>query len=207
MVYRVQNDIVEKILKKLPFLRYNDTKFYDVEECFFSRNGVKEIPWKSPETATVHRIVSEIDMSSANNFEKDRSAFLKAIEYFFDLNQPKTFEHAKHYLIHGTRYSNLATEVAMWPTVEKVFETVDLTEYMIYSRLIVNIPCSNLNIHIIQLAENKENLYLEITSNTGDYEGSENLIKELDLKDEVTTSFGELAAQAISAKSSSEGSN
>lgn len=204
MVYKVEKDIVEKMLEALPFLRYNDTGFFDVEEFYYSKEGKPEIPWKDPETAIVHRIVSELTFASVD-FEKHPDNFLKVVEFFFDTKQVKTFENAKHYLIHGKRNDSLATEVAVWPVVDKVFENVGLQKYLLCDRLVLKVPCANLNLHITKLVGDEENLYLEITT-TSDYKGLQNLIRDLKLKSEVTVSWGELA-YAISVKSSSVGSN
>lgn len=194
MVYKVNKDIIEKILKELPFLRYNDTKFFAIDELYYSKNGKKEIPWNEPKESIIHRIVSEIRLEKCE-FEEKKDTFIEFLDYLFDESKPKMFEYAKHILMTGERGNVLATEISLWPVLETVFEKADLAPYLICSRILARIPCGMLNLNFTKL-NNSDDFYLEVTPVNSEYEGLDKLKKDLELGEPITESWGELALKS-----------
>lgn len=194
MVYKVNKNIIKKILEELPFLRYNDTRFFAIDEFYYSKSGKKEIPWNEPKEAIVHRIVSEIKLEKCE-FEENKDAFIDFLDYLFDESKPKMFEYAKHVLMTGEQSNVLATEITFWPVVETIFEKVDLSPYLTCNRILARIPCGMLNLNLTKL-NNSNDFYLEITSLNLDYESLDKLKRDLELDEPITESWGELALKS-----------
>jgi len=193
MIYKVAEDIIEILTKKLPFIRYGDARFFDLEESYYSVAGKKEIPWKNPKESIVHRLTAYIELNpKENNFDKNKKDFINFCNCFFDNSIPKTFSNAKHFLLVGDRENVQATEVAIWNVVEEAFNKANLHSYFDCSRLLINIPCGSLNLYVTKLV-NSNDFYIEITSEDPDSNELDILINTLNLTNEIEESWAELA--------------
>ena len=198
MIFEVAEDILNKITKELPFLRYNDTQFVYMEEQYLSKNGLPEKPWKEPEDVIIHRVTAELSQDTTSvEFEKDLEAFKVFCKNFFDESLTKTMTKLKHFLMTGTKDTLDATEIANWSVVDDLLNKTDLKEYLDFGRWIIRIPCGEWNINFIKIAS-VDKLYLEITSLWDKKSDAERLHQTLSLKNPIDSSWAEIALSHLS---------
>lgn len=162
MIFEVENNFLKSLIEKFPYIRYNDTQFYLIEEAYYSKDGKKEIPWKEPKQSIVHRLTAELPLDKEKvNFEKDLDSFINFCNYFLDNTKTKTYTNLTHTLLKGLKNNLKYTIISNWGTLEDLFEDLNLKEYFYLNRLLIRVPCGSLDLNIIKI-ENIEKLFLEI---------------------------------------------
>lgn len=163
MIYQVDKHIINKITQNLSFLRFNDTQFYFLAENYYSKDSKDSIPWKDSKTSIIHRLVSSL-YKTEFDFEKNHQAFIHFCSDFFNTRKIKTFENIQHVLMFGTKDDIKITELSNWVALEELLKSFDVKDYFYLERLIIRIPCGNLNLNITKLNNIDKILYLEVTS-------------------------------------------
>lgn len=163
MIFKVNYDIFNTILDKLPFLRFNDTSFVCLWEEYLSKNGQEEEPWINPEDVLIHRITASRQIPQTLDFEKDFEAFKSFCREFLSSNSTMSLCNLSHYILIGKQYDLKASQIANWEVCSALFDRCKLKAYLELDRCLIRIPCGSLNLNIVKFLD-KEELYLEITS-------------------------------------------
>lgn len=192
MIFEVKNNFLKSLTEKFPYIRYNDTQFYLIEEAYYSKGGKKEIPWKAPEQSTVHRLTAELPLDREKiNFEKDLTSFVNFCNYFLDNTKTKTYTKLTHTLLRGLKNDLKYTVISNWSVLEDLFEELDLKEYFYLNRFLIRVPCGSLDLNIIKI-ENIEKLFLEIVDLDSNQD-SQKLKKDLNLTEMLDKSWTDIA--------------
>lgn len=189
MLFKLQKKFLEDLIIKLPYLRYNDTNFYYIEESYFSKNGEKEKTWVNPKESVIHRLTANIPLNAEKvNFEENKKDFINFCNNFFDNSRTKTFANLKNFLIIGNLDNLKYSEISNWKVIEDLLYKTGLKEYFSINRYLIRIPCGSLNLNIIKIEE-FEDLYLEITEISPSEQEKLNLIKDLALNNQINDTW------------------
>lgn len=202
MIFKLKSNFLKDLTNKLPYLRYNDTQFYYIEENYFSKDGKKEETWVNPKESIIHRLTANISLNTDKiNFEENKKDFLDFCNNFFDNTKTKTFSNVKNFLMVGEINNLKFSEISNWEVLEELLYKENLKEYFYLNRYLIRIPCGSLNLNIIKIEEFDE-LYLEITEVVSNAQEKLNLIKDLDLNNQINESWVNLKLNhSISAES------
>lgn len=192
MIFKIENNFLQNLVKILPYIRYNDTQFYLVEESYYSIDGKKEIPWRNPKQSIIHRLTAEISLNKEKvDFEKDLNTFLDFCDYFLDSTKTKTYTNIKHTLLKGTREGLKYSIIYNWNTLEELFEELNLKEYFYLNRFLIKIPYGSLNLNITKI-ENIKDLFLEIIE-LDPNQDLQKIIKDLNLNNSINKNWTDIA--------------
>lgn len=198
MIYKIDFSFLDTLTNKLPFLRYNDTQFYFLQEAYYSNRGKKETPWRKPKSVIIHRLTAEKtfkDDTKGLDFENHKDLFIKCCTDFLDKDKSKTLINLKHFLLIGEKNNLKATEISNWEIIEELFKKVDYKDYLNFGRYLIRIPCGSLNLNIVGFAEgNQKDLFLEITQIVDNQKDLKSIQKDLELKNPINAFWTDLAA-------------
>lgn len=181
MIFKVKNNILDVILDKLPFLRYNDTQFLYREEQLYGN-------------IILRRIEGKLDI--IGDFEKEPNVFESLCEGFFDPKLSKTFENTKNYLFVGSTLNDLkVTAIPDWNVIAELFKKINLSCKLSYSRYIISIPCGMLNLNIVKFDKDND-IYLEILNFNKD-ENIEKIRNLLNLEKPLDKEWIDIAKEKI----------
>lgn len=191
MIYKIEFDIFNKLLEKYPYIRYNDSEFYSIEESYYSKNKKEEIPWQKPKEVIIHRRTASFIKDSKIDFEKDPESLKDFLKFFLNFEVAKTFQGIKHFLIIGKKNSLMASEISNWIPLETILNKGKYFEYLYMARILVRIPLGPLNINIVKILDVPD-LFLEITSVNNEKENINSLIQTLELKNGIDKNWTDI---------------
>lgn len=196
MIFEVTEEFFETVIKKFPYIRLNETIFFNIIETYYSKNGVKEEPWTNPKDTIIHRITAELQPVERLDFETDNKKFLEFCIKFFDKKVVKVFENRQDYLLTGTRDNLQYSEISNWKVVKTLLEKTNLSSYLTLDRLLMRIPLGANNINIIKI-EGLENIFVEVTNLENNYQSIERVCEDLELKNGYNTNWAQLTLNRL----------
>lgn len=197
MIFKIDFSLIDLLLEKYPYIRYNDSEFYSIEESYYSKNKKEEIPWQKPKDVIIHRRTSNFIKDFKIDFEKDSETLKDFLKFFLDFDISKTFQNIRHYLIIGKKDSLKASEIINWIPIEEILNKGKYFEYLYMARILVRIPLGPLNINIVKIL-NVPDLFLEITSINREKENVDSLIQTLELKEGFDKNWTDLLLDSSS---------
>lgn len=196
MIFEVTEEFFELIIKKFPYIRLNETIFFNIIETYYSKNGVKEEPWTNPKDTIIHRITAELQPVERLDFETDNKKFLEFCIKFFDKKVVKVFENRQDYLLTGTKDNLQYSEISNWKALKTLLEKTNLSSYLTLDRLLMRIPLGANNINIIKI-EGLENIFVEVTNLENNYQSIERVCEDLELKNGYDTNWAQLTLNRL----------
>lgn len=201
MIFEVTEEFFETVIKKFPYIRLNETIFFNIIETYYSKNGVKEEPWTNPKDSIIHRITAELQPVERLDFEIDNKKFLEFCSKFFDKKVVKVFENRQDYLLTGTKDNLQYSEISNWKALKTLLEKTNLSSYLTLDRLLMRIPLGANNINIIKI-EGLENIFVEVTNLENNYQSIERVCKDLELKNGYDTNWAQLTLNRLNVEAS-----
>lgn len=194
MIFKLHS--LQQLVSKMPFLRYNDCKFFLLVEDYYklTTSISKFKPWKMQEPTTCHRCTCQLDVQP-QDFEKDIKSFIDFTNLFFQQTTTQSFSNIHHFLLRGVSQEDLQmSEVSDWLVIHDILVQTGLEVELTNIRRLVRIPCGPLNLNIIKI-ENDINIYLEVTGDIENTELVENLKTTLGLGQEIHQNWTELKSE------------
>lgn len=203
MIYKVSENILEEIVKQFPYIRYNDTQFYSLEEDFYTPKGQLKEPWPEDTSTVIHRMTASLPISEPK-FEEDPKSLLQTSKEFFDIDVPKTLVGARHILLLGKKNKLEFTELSNWKVVSDLLNLQGLDVSLTCSRFLIRIPCGLLNLNITKLFNTNET-YLEVTmvEPDADYQ-LKDLVQRLNLTEPMSVTWADICYKQINRSNAEE---